>query len=401
MKKTTILALLLAAVMLFGACGTLTEIDKIDTEAAKAIALKALSLTGEEVSYAEAVLNERDGRKYYDVKITVDGIEYMFAVDATSGVIIEQSENVALLMKEEVESVQSEEVEPVEVIPPPIGTDTVIELTPAEVDYPKIDTVKQESAGRVIRASDMSAAITAHSGYSQADIRVLAQIILPVDTKPAYQVYFTTPDGKYHYYAISRETCQVVRWETSDELNDLSYPLRNSATEIVMPEGMISIEEAFGYALSINRWYDSKMDTIQTVCKDDVILYVAEPDLYNGEYEYDLIYQEKSTGWFVSVTVRASDGAIRHFARGRWEKGYFGKEFTDVPAVKMSESQAKNTVRSYVPGSTLSDITAFTTNTEDGKMEYVGTLTYGGMHYTFTIDAYSGAFRSWEATPAK
>ena len=83
MKKTTILALLLAAVMLFGACGTLTEIDKIDTEAAKAIALKALSLTGEEVSYAEAVLKERDGRKYYDVKITVDGIEYMFAVDAT------------------------------------------------------------------------------------------------------------------------------------------------------------------------------------------------------------------------------------------------------------------------------------------------------------------------------
>jgi ATP-binding cassette subfamily B protein len=63
--------------MLFGACGTLTEIDKIDTEAAKAIALKALNLTGEEVSYAEAVLNERDGRKYYDVKITVDGIDVM------------------------------------------------------------------------------------------------------------------------------------------------------------------------------------------------------------------------------------------------------------------------------------------------------------------------------------
>ena len=167
-----------------------------------------------------------------------------------------------------------------------------------------------------------------------------------------------------------------------------------------MPEGMISVEEAYGYALRVNLFYDSQTDSIREVWKDDVILYVAEPDFNNGEYEYDIIYQEKDSGKFATVTVRASDGAIRHFGVGYWGKGYFGG-FETVTAVKVTEAEAKTMALSYVPGASETDITAFVTDTAEGKMEYEGTITYRGMRYTFEIDAYSGAFRSWNAAPVK
>lgn len=400
MKKTTILALLLAAVMLFGACGTLTEIDKIDTEVAKAIALKALSLTGEEVSYAEAVLHERDGRKYYDVKITVDGIDYMFAVDATSGVIIEQSENVALLMKEEVEPAQNEDVEPVEVIPPPIVSESFIQLTPAEVEYPKHEIPKSESTTVTFQASTLLKLIQEHSGYERMEIKVIAKFIGASYGELPFHVYFVTPEGKYYHYIISRRTSTILSWESADDLNGLSHPLRNSTAEVILPSDVIPIEEAYGYALRMGIYYDMKTDTLCEPWADDVLLYVAEPDYNNGEYEYDFIFQEKKTGNFYHISVKADNGAICQFTCGTWSKGYFGAP-TDIKSIKMSEYEAKKAVLSCVPAAEESDITAFTTNTEDGKMEYVGTLTYGGMYYAFTIDAYSGAFRSWEATPAK
>ena len=473
--------------MLFTGCDKLTEIEKIDIDAAKAIALTSLGLDGSELSYAEAVLKERDGRAYYDVNVVVDGVTYRFAIDATSGVIIERSgdgigapsdangyigeaqafalahtdagytaEQSTLIFWElkenngaakysiwfegvdqgyhyfvdavtgeilsrektaiEIPGRNNDDIDPemnvyplnpagdepeMEVIPPTLGNATITDLIPAEVGYPIIDSVKTERVEGITHASEMLAAITAHSGYSRMEIRVLARMLLPVGSEPAYQVYFTTPDGKYHYYAVSRITKEVIRWESADDLNDLSHPLRNSPTKVAMPEGMISVEKAYGYALRVNLFWDSKTDTIRELWKDDVILYVAEPDFNNGEYEYDIIYQEKDTGRFATVTVRASDGAIRGFVVGYWGKGYFGSAFDDVSVVNMTTSEAKTAALSYVPGATESHITAFTTDTAEGKMEYEGTITYRGMRYTFEIDAYSGAFRSWNAAPVK
>ena len=465
MKKTMFLALIWAAVMLFGACGTLTEIDKIDTEAAKAIALKALNLAGDEVSYAEAVLNERNGQRYYDVKITVDGIDYTLAVDATSGVIIDRSDIAKLYIGEakafelahtaaghtaeqstlvfwelhenngaanydlwfygadqgyhyQVDAVTGKILTGVEteieipgrnnavderiteVIQPPIGSDIVIDLTPVEVEYPKIEVPKSESVKEDFQASTLLKLIQEHGGYERMEIKVIAKFIGASYGELPFHVYFTTPEGKYYHYVISRRTSTILSWESADDLNGLSHPLRNSTAEVILPSDVIPIEEAYGYALRMGIYYDMKTDTLCEPWAEDVLLYVAAPDYNDGEYEYDFIFQEKKTGNFYSITVKADNGAICQFTCGTWSKGYFGAP-TDIKSIKMSEYEAKKAVLSCVPAAEESDITAFTTNTEDGKMEYVGTLTYGGMHYTFTIDAYSGAFRSWEATPAK
>ena len=70
-----------------------------------------------------------------------------------------------------------------------------------------------------------------------------------------------------------------------------------------------------------------------------------------------------------------------------------------MTAVKMSEYEAKKLALSYVPGAALTNVTKFDVDTADGKLEYVGTITYLGMKYEFHIDAYSGAFRTWSTQP--
>ena len=65
----------------------------------------------------------------------------------------------------------------------------------------------------------------------------------------------------------------------------------------------------------------------------------------------------------------------------------------------MTVAEAKELVLSYIPGATETNITAFFVNTADGKMEYNGTVTYLGVKFEFSIDAYSGSFRTWNAEP--
>ena len=66
---------------------------------------------------------------------------------------------------------------------------------------------------------------------------------------------------------------------------------------------------------------------------------------------------------------------------------------------KISAQKAKELALAQVPGASESDIWEFDTDYDDGRIEYEGKIIYDGMEYEFEIDAYSGAFRSWEAEP--
>lgn len=515
MKKIGILAFLLAVVMIFAGCGKSDNIGKIDVAAAQEIALKALGINGTEIHAASVVLCERDGVAYYDVEITVDGTAYSFAVDAITGIIIEQSgksteqtkdtadvlsqidsASVCISKEEAIETairhagytqahVQSascslrienptdillgqtvnytyrvdfynaagthyqyivdsqsgevlfhntspvsnpssqrpqareeDEIDPemnvyplsspagvdivwgesMQNIPPDSTESTMIELIPVDVPYPILDFKQTDLVPGIFKDTTLLEQITAHSGYSRMEIKVIAKLIYRAGTENAFYVYFSTPDGKYFRYVISRRTSEILSWESADSLNGLKHPLRDSANEVIIPDGSVSIEEAYGYALKSYIRYDSVLGKEETIWADDVILYVAEPDCSDGEYEYDFIFQNKQSGWFHTVTVRASDGAIRYAGHGAWSKGYFGG-FEHVAAVKMTVAEAKELVLSYIPGATETNITAFFVNTADGKMEYNGTVTYLGVKFEFSIDAYSGSFRTWNAEP--
>ena len=521
MKKSLLLILVVAVLTLCGCQGS-NEIGKIDVEAAQQVALNALGIDGAEIHAVSVILCEQDGISYYDVDITVDGVAYEFAVDAVTGVIIEQSQGIAentdvavtedttaepaqtepsengISAEEAVEIAvrhagftrahvrvatcnldtgelvsdlpshtrakytvtfydasvnyyyyivdaqsgevlyhftysrstsssqgiqprEEDEIDPemnVYPLPSPAGEDivdivwgesmqnippdstesTMIELIPMDVPYPILDFKQTDLVPGIFKDTTLLEQITAHSGYSRMEIKVIAKLICRAGTENAFYVYFSTPDGKYFRYVISRRTSEILSWESADSLNGLKHPLRDSANEVIIPDGSVSIEEAYGYALKSYIRYDSVLGKEETIWADDVILYVAEPDCSDGEYEYDFIFQNKQSGWFHTVTVRASDGAIRYAGHGAWSKGYFGG-FEHVAAVKMTVAEAKELVLSYIPGATETNITAFFVNTADGKMEYNGTVTYLGVKFEFSIDAYSGSFRTWNAEP--
>ena len=65
----------------------------------------------------------------------------------------------------------------------------------------------------------------------------------------------------------------------------------------------------------------------------------------------------------------------------------------------ISAARAKRLALAQVSGASESDLREFEVDYDDGRMEYEGKIYYNGMEYEFEIDAYSGAFRSWEVEP--
>ena len=67
----------------------------------------------------------------------------------------------------------------------------------------------------------------------------------------------------------------------------------------------------------------------------------------------------------------------------------------------ITEAEAKAIALDKVPGAAESDIWEFSTDRDDGRLEYEGEIIYDGTKYEFEIDGYSGTIRSWEAEPVR
>ena len=63
---------------------------------------------------------------------------------------------------------------------------------------------------------------------------------------------------------------------------------------------------------------------------------------------------------------------------------------------EITAAEAKSLALAQVPGATESDIWEFSTDIDDGRLEYEGEILYDGSKYDFTIDGYSGTIREWE-----
>lgn len=109
-------------------------------------------------------------------------------------------------------------------------------------------------------------------------------------------------------------------------------------------------------------------------CVYEMEFYVSDGSSY--DYEIDAY-----TGEVVSFDYDAKTQAIQDASKDS----------------RMTEQEAIELALAQVPGASRSDIREFKTDSEDGRTEYEGKIRYDGMEYEFEIDAYSGAFRSWEA----
>lgn len=105
---------------------------------------------------------------------------------------------------------------------------------------------------------------------------------------------------------------------------------------------------------------------------------VYEVEFYTQDYkEYD--YEiDALTGEILSYDYDA-------------ETSYAGSSGQELTA-----AEAKALALAQVPGATEADIWEFSTDRDDGRLEYEGEIIYSNTKYEFEIDGYSGTIRSWE-----
>lgn len=73
--------------------------------------------------------------------------------------------------------------------------------------------------------------------------------------------------------------------------------------------------------------------------------------------------------------------------------------YTASSGQELTAAEAKALALAQVPGATEADIREFSTDRDDGRLEYEGEIVYSGSKYEFEIDGYSGTIRSWEVEP--
>ena len=148
-------------------------------------------------------------------------------------------------------------------------------------------------------------------------------------------------------------------------------------------DGVISAEEARAKALAHAGLSEGQVTFLKTELdhEDGTKIYEVEFAVNDGkEYDYEI---DAYSGDVISYDFDA-ESAIHPASDGD---------------NMISVQKAKELALAQVPGAELSDILEFETDHEDGRTQYEGKIVYEGMEYEFEIDAYSGAFRSWEAEP--
>ncbi|HIR05413.1 MAG TPA: PepSY domain-containing protein [Candidatus Copromonas faecavium] len=94
MKKIGSIVLGIACMAALGGCQSQAASETaeyIGIEAAKEAAVKSAGIAGDQADFSTAGLDNRNGTFFYQVNFTADGTEYEYAIDAVTGVVIEES----------------------------------------------------------------------------------------------------------------------------------------------------------------------------------------------------------------------------------------------------------------------------------------------------------------------
>jgi len=192
-----------------------------------------------------------------------------------------------------------------------------------------------------------------------------------------YEVEFTAL-GEEYSYDIDALTGVII---------DADLPAAGTQDEKKQqqaPAGMITEQEAKTRALAHAGLTQDEVTFLNCRLEYEDGRSVYETEFYTAdgsEYDYEI---DASTGDVVKYDYDA-EAAMPPAAGG-----------TGI----ISEQEAMELALSQVPGASKNDIVEFETDYDDGRTEYEGKIRYNGMEYEFEIDAYSGAFRSWEAEKA-
>ena len=146
------------------------------------------------------------------------------------------------------------------------------------------------------------------------------------------------------------------------------------------PTGMITAEQAKQKALAHAGLQSSQVSFVRAHLDWENGRQVYDVEFYTEdrkEYDYEI---DAYTGDVLSYDYDAEASLIGNTGSGK----------------EITAAEAKSLALAQVPGATESDIWEFSTDIDDGRLEYEGEILYDGSKYDFTIDGYSGTIREWE-----
>ncbi len=126
---------------------------------------------------------------------------------------------------------------------------------------------------------------------------------------------------------------------------------------------------------------------------DEVNFITCRLDMEDGRQVYDVEFYNSNREEY-DYEIDAYTGEILKYdydAEGSPSGSSAAGDGSEITA-----GEAKSIALRKVQGASESDIREFKKDYDDGRLEYEGTIVYGGMEYEFTIDGYSGEIIDWE-----
>ncbi len=263
--RKKIISIGLAAFLAFSLSGcqsqdTASTAEYIGIDAAKDAALKDAGIPADSASFSSAGLDSKNGTFFYEINFSDGNTEYLYDIDAMTGVVIEKN------VSGEAGTEESETA----------GTDTgsTVAISPEnETTMPAAgnkNQTSQNTSGAPVSQDQAQAIALSHAGIAENDVVYIKTEQDYSDGTTVYEVEFVSSDGTEYNYKICTSDGSVLSYDFDTE-NILQS--QNTA------EGLISEEQA----------RDTVLKRVPGASGDDIILRLKEDD-GRMEYEGRLIY---------------------------------------------------------------------------------------------------------------
>lgn len=210
-----VLTAFLASAMIAG-CGQKQEDDYIGLNAATEAAFRDAGVTAAEASVSTAGLDKRDGTFFYQVNFSAGGVEYQYAVDAVTGVVIEAN---ASGQTAETTDESAEMADGTGDADGNAGTADGTESTEA-ADEMNTAGANTDDAPDFSYPAEMQTALDAaleHAGLTEEDV-FFPEIKLDHEHGRAiYEVEFISADGTEYEYEIDAADSSILKFSHDSE----------------------------------------------------------------------------------------------------------------------------------------------------------------------------------------
>ena len=337
MKHKIILCTLGLSLLLFSGCAQQQRrMEYIGADSAKQAALTSAGLSSSDVEQLAADLSSSNGIDYYHITFTANGQNYSYSIDALTGTVI---------------GAQA----PADGQAAPSAS--------AETQASDAQTAETQAADAQTATNTQTDANAQAAASTQAAAEQSSQSTTPVQPPAQAQAQSSANAGTQ----AKAQTSNTSRQSSTSNASG----------------NMITADQAKEKALSHAGLSADQVTFVKSHADRDDGRQVYDVEFYTSdftEYDYEI---DAYTG-----DVLSYDFDAEHYVASAPTNGS-----------TLTAEEAKALVLEQVPGAAESDIWEFGSDYDDGRMTYEGTLIYGGTEYEFEIDAYSGAFRSWETEP--